>query len=280
MTGTDLVNYEARMAADAERAAKQDRVSTGAFISTRAGQLTLGDEALPGNQVACVIVDSVLQNTYYAGAYEPGHKAPPVCYSFTRDDPRDMRPHLESMSRDQDYFAPQNMDAVGNIGGCDSCPMAEWGSAMRNGVPGKGKACKNQYRLALLPAGFYQPHPQRRNDWELGLHDDAAHYAGADAVFLNVPPTSISGFEKYRKLLRIQHARSLYGAVTRIFLTPHPDNQFTVNFELVELASPEILQGIIPRVDVLEAEPFKGYEAPSANAPSPPAGRFGKSIRR
>lgn len=280
--GTDIVNYAARMAADAEKAAKQDRSSEGAFLSTRSGVLALGDEQLPGNQVACIIVDSVLQNSYYPHAYDPNNKLPPTCYAFSRGDPRDMQPHLESMGRDQEYFMPQNMDDAGNVGGCDGCPMAEWGSAMRNGVPGRGKACKNQYRLALLPAGLYQQAPNRR-DWELGLHDSAEHYTGADVVFLNIPVTSGAAFEKYRKMLRVQHARAPYGAVTRIFLTPHNTNQFSVNFELIELATPEMLQGILPRVDELEAEVFKGYEAPSEDAaPATPAGRFGRgaNIRR
>jgi hypothetical protein len=282
------MNYDARLAADAEKYAKQDRSSEGAFLSTRSGVLALGDEQLPGNQVAVVIVDSVLQNLYYEGAYDPNNKVPPVCYAFTRGEPRDMVPHLESMSRDQEYFMPQNMadDGKGGVivGGCDGCPMAEWGSAMRSGVPGRGKACKNQYRLALLPAGLYQQAPNRR-DWELGLHDTADHYAGADVVFLNIPVTSGSAFEKYRKMLRVQHARAPYGAVTKIYLTPHQTNQFSVNFELIELATPEMLKGIIPRVDVLESEPFKGYEAPSAEDIAPPpvaAGRFGgqRGIRR
>lgn len=288
MTGTNITTYDARLAADAEKLAKQDRSSEGTFFSTRSGVLALGDEVMPGNQVACIIVDSVLQNLYYPSAFDPNNKAPPICYAFTRGEPRDMQPHLESMSRDQDYFMPQNMadDGAGGVivGGCDTCPMAEWGSAMRNGVPGRGKACKNQYRLALLPAGLYQPHPQRRNDWELGIFDDAAHYATSDVIFLNVPVTSGKNFEKYRKMLRIQHARAPYGAMTRIFLTPDNNNQFTINFDLIELATPEMLEGIIPRVDELEAEPFKGYEAPSAEdqAPPPAAGRFGgrQSIRR
>jgi hypothetical protein len=57
--------------------------------------------------------------------------------------------------------------------------------------------------------------------------------------------------------------------------------QFTVNFELIELATGEMLQGIVPRVDELLAEPFRGYEAPTPEQmqPAQPAGRFG-GIRR
>lgn len=284
--GAEVVNYEARMAADAERLARQDRGSEGVFLSTRAGQLALGEEPLPGNQVACIVVDSVLENAYYPQAYDPNNKLPPICYAYTRGEPSEMYPHLESMSKAQDYFMPQNMadDGQGGviIGGCAGCPMAEWGSAMRSGKPGRGKACKNTVRLALLPAGLYAPHPQHRGAWELGLHDDPEHYFGADVVFLSVPPTSLSNWEKYKKMLRVQHARAPYGAVTRIWLAPDNNTQFKINFEMVELASPEMLQGIIPRVDERIAEPFKGYEAPQEEAP-PAQGRFGggqQDIRR
>lgn len=276
MTGTNLTNYDARLAADAEEYAKQDRGGgEGTFLSTRSGVLSLNDEQLPGNQVACIIADSVLQNLYYAQSYDPSEKLPPTCYAFTRGEPRDMQPHLESMSRDQTYFMPQNMDASGAIGGCDGCPMAEWGSAMRNGVPGRGKACKNKYRLALLPAGLYQQAPNKR-EWELGLHDTADHYAASDVVMLNLPVTSGAAFEKYRKLLKTQYARAPYGAVTRIFLAPHPTNQFSINFELVELATPEMLRGILPRVDSLRSEVFKGFEAPKPEDKAPAPGRFGR----
>lgn len=282
--GTDLINYEERMRADAEALAKQDRGEGGTFLSTRGGILALDEEPLPGNQVACVIVDSVLENTFYPHAFNPSAPVPPICYAYTRGEPDEMMPHLETMGKAQDYFMPQNMadDGQGGfiIGGCKGCPMDEYGSAMRNGQPGKGKACKNTVRLALLPAGMYEQAPNRR-DWELGLHDNPEHYLGSDVVFLSVPPTSLSAWKNYKKMLRVQHARAPYGAVTRIYLQQDPHKVFTVNFELVELVSPQMLQGIVPRVDELLAEPFRGYEAPEDKGPpAAPQGRFGGNFRR
>lgn len=285
--GTAITNYDAAYADKAAAMAKQDRSSEGSFLSTRGGILALGEEQLAGNQVACVIVDSVLENAYYPNAYDPANPAPPTCYAFTRGEPEDMQPHLESMSKDQNYFMPQNMADDGRggviVGGCKGCPMSEWGSAMRNGQPGRGKACKNQYRLALLPAGLYEQAPNRR-DWELGLHDEPAHYEAADIVFLKLPVTSGAIFERYRKMLRVQHGRPPFGAITRVYLTPDPKNQFTVNFELIELLPAELAPPIFSRNEVLEAEAFKGYEAPNAEeqAAPPAAGRFGggRTIRR
>lgn len=274
--GTEIVNYDAQMAAMAEQYAQQDRASEGSFLSTRGGILMYGEEQMPGNQVACIIVDSILENAYYPQKYDPNNKLPPTCYAFTRGDPDDMQPHLESMSKDQNYFMPQNMQQGPQglvIGGCNGCPMAEWGSS----DTGRGKACKNQYRLALLPAGIYQPNG--RGQFELGLFDDPAHFSGSDIIYLKLPVTSGAIFERYRKMLRVQHARPPFGVVTRIFLQPDPKNQFSVNFELIELLPVELTPAILNRNAEITAEPFKGYEAPDMEAQqqaaAPSSGRFG-----
>lgn len=284
--GTELTNYDEEYAKAAQKGATQDRGGDGTYFSTRGGILALGEEQMPGNQVACVIVDSILENSFYAGAYDPNVKLPPVCYSLSRGEPNDMWPDLTNMSLAQDYFMPQNIEDDGKggvvIGGCHGCPMNEFGSAMRNGQPGRGKACKNQYRLALLPAGMYQQAPNRR-DWELGLHDEPQHYESADVIWLKIPPTSGSLFERYRKMLRMQHARPTFGAITRIYLQQDPQKQFTVNFELIELVPGELGKVMFSRNAMLETEPLKGYEAPSAEQMAPPpaaAGRFGGARRR
>lgn len=277
MTGTDIVNYDEAFAKAAEAQSVQDRGGEGTFLKTRGGILALGEEQLPGNQVAAVIIDSVLENAYYPTKFDPNNKAPPVCYSFTRGDPCDMMPHIESMEKGIEYFMPQHLTGDGNVMGCKGCPMAEWGSS----DTGRGKACKNQYRLALLNAGFYQQAPNRR-DWELSVIDDPNHYAASDAVYLKLPVTSGAIFERYRKMLRVQHARPSFGALTRIYLTPDAKNQFTVNFELIELLPNELAASIIARNAAITSEAFKGYEAPNPEdqQTTPAPGRFGGAPRR
>lgn len=257
--GTEIVNYDEVYAKKAAQQAQQDRGSEGAFLSTRGGILALGEEQMPGNQVACIIVDSVLENAYFPQKFDPNNVVPPTCYAFTRGDPDEMEAHLETMSAAQDYFMPQNWD--GERSPCKGCPMAEWGSS----DTGRGKACKNTYRLALLPAGLYQP-SSRKNEFELGLFDDPQYFDSADVIFLKLPVTSGSIFERYRKLLRVQHARPTFGAITRIYLEPDTKNQFTVNFELIELLPNELASAVIARNRMLEDEPFKGYEAPDPEA--------------
>lgn len=270
--GQDIVNYDKAFAAAAEQYAKQDRSGEGSYFSTRGGILALGEDQMPGNQIAAVIIDSYLENAFFEGKFDPNNIVPPQCYAFTRGDPEEMFPHIESMEKGMDYFIPQNFDGAGNVLGCKGCPKAEWGSS----ETGRGKACKNQYRLALLPAGIYQQAPNRR-DWELSVFDDEAHYRSSDIVHLKLPVTSGGAFERYRKSLRTQHARPPYGALTRIYLTPDQKNQFSVNFELIELLPNELAAAVIGRNTEIVSAPFKGYEAPDPekqNAPAGP-GRFG-----
>lgn len=269
--GTEITNYDKAYAEAAGQYATQDRSSEGSFLSTRGGILKLGEDAMPGNQVAVVILDSYLENAYFDGKFDPNNVVPPKCYAMSRGEPEEMQADIASMLRGQEYFEPQNWN--GQSSPCHGCPKSQWGSS----DTGRGKACKNQYRLTLLPAGIYQQSPNRR-DWELSLIEDAAHYQSADTVQLKVPVTSGPIFERYRKLLRVQHARPTFGAVTRIYLLPDTRNQFTVNFELIELMPNELSATMFARNKEVVLTPFKGYEAPDPNKPTG-APRFG-NVRR
>jgi hypothetical protein len=104
MTGTDLVNYDKAWAEQAEQYAAQHAQKGGSWLITRGGTLMYGDEVLPGNQAAIVILDSIFENTFYAGSYNPDQAAAPVCYAFGRM-PSEMAPHT-TMQADLNYFKP------------------------------------------------------------------------------------------------------------------------------------------------------------------------------
>lgn len=255
MTGTQITAFDAKLA---EMAAQQQALEKGSgrdFLSTRAGQLKYQDQELPGNQLACVVIDAVRVHEYYKGRFNEQEKAPPVCYGFGRGSDDEMYPHLESMSKAQDYFMPQHI-VNGQIEGCKGCPKMEWGSADQ----GEGKACKNKYRLTLLPAGIYEP---AGRDWQLSLFDDPKHYETATPAFLSVPVTSGKIWSDYSRMLRTKHGRPPLGVFTRIHLTPHTQHQFHVNFELIREVPNELLGALIERGEVEAAEPFQGYQAPS-----------------
>jgi len=261
----DLVNYEQAYADAARMYAEQDRASGEALsISTRAGVLSFRDNALPGNQLACVILDSVLTNTFFLGRFDPNNVEPPRCYAFTRGNADDMRPHLESMSAAKDFFIPQNLQPDGTIGGCKTCPQNQYGSA----DTGKGKACKNQYVLTIVPAGMYSPARNAR-DWELDVYDTEEHYASVDAVKIKVPVTSGKRFEDYRRMVRNNHGRAPFGVFTRIWLAPDPRSQFVMNFDFIDLAPNHLAPVLFRRNGEIINAPFEGYKKPEPKENQP-----------
>src|SRR6056297_1409220 len=131
--GTNLINYQERFEVMAREATQTERVtSNGRFMSTKSGVLSFMDEAMPGNQVAAIILDSVFENTYYPNKWKPGVIENPRCYAFGRNE-EELEPYIEGMEKDMEAFEPQAED-------CASCEFNEWGSS----DTGSGKACQQR----------------------------------------------------------------------------------------------------------------------------------------
>jgi hypothetical protein len=77
---------------------------------------------------------------------------------------------------------------------CDGCPHNVFGSA----EVGKGKRCKNQYRLALLA-------------------DDVKDAREADLAFLTLPPTSIKPWNDYVNTVSAMYGKPSWGVMTEFF---------------------------------------------------------------
>lgn len=235
--GQELVAIKEQLAKQAAHAAAQEPVSTGTFLSTKGGVLALGEDAMPGNQVCVIVVDSMRENTFYKGEYDANVISSPTCFAFQRDgagDADEMAPH-PAMAEHQDYFEPQHEQ-------CSGCPQNEWGSSDK----GKGKACQNRRRLTLIPAGFFQPKKGSR-DFDLELFDDAAHFVQADPVFIKLPPTSVEEWAKYVTQLSASHRLPPHGVVTRLYLEGHAKHQYHVKFEMLEVVPDDLLAVVMAR---------------------------------
>ena len=87
-TGTEVANWEKELAESArEQVQSEDTAALGGgrFFSIRAGQLSIDDAPLPGNQMAVVILDSIMENVYYEEGFDPDVRTPPTCFAFGRD---------------------------------------------------------------------------------------------------------------------------------------------------------------------------------------------------
>lgn len=196
--GTAVAKWDEELAKLAELSTGiEASVGTGGqYIKTRGGQLEYNGGIIPNATMNVIILDHVLENAYYSGRYDPDNPAPPSCFALGRDD-KDMAPHEESESPEHDA--------------CAGCPMNQFGSA----DTGRGKACKNIRRLALLP--------------EDALEDIGA----AEPAYLKVPVTSIKEWAGYIRQLNDTLKRPPLGVITEISLKPHAQHQFHMHFKLI-----------------------------------------------
>jgi hypothetical protein len=244
-----LVTYDAKWAEMAQRSASEEQLTGGTFLSIKGGVLKFGDELLPGNQACVIILDSVFENTYYGARYTEGNRLPPICYAFGRGGD-EMAPHT-SMQSDLSYFKPQSAD-------CANCAHNEWGS----NDTGRGKACQNRRRLALLPAGYYSPKRGSR-DFDLEIFDDPAHFKSADIAFFKVPVTSTKDWAKYVNQVAQQMQRPPMGVITRLSVEPHDKHQVSVHFEPLEPLPDALAPIIMARAVEAEKALMQGYRPPS-----------------
>lgn len=244
MTGTALVTYEEKRKAAAGAYVAQVRAPpSGDILSIKGGMFSLGEDSL-GDQLCVVVLNSVWENTYFEGKYEEGKPQAPTCYAYGRA-ADEMAPH-PSMAEHPEQFIPQHNE-------CTGCPKNEWGSA----ATGRGKACQNRERLALIPAGEYTKRPKSR-DFDLDLYDGAtpdgkAHFRDADALVLKLPVTSVGNWNEYvRKLAAM--GQPVFGVATRMFIEPHKKFQYEVKFEMIDVISDESYDTLSQRNEALSGD--------------------------
>lgn len=237
---TAIVTWEKEMEEQAAIAAGMASSAGGAqFFSVRAGQLTLDGMPIPGNQMGVVIVDWVLENVYYEGDFNADNPQPPTCFAFGRD-AATMRPHDDVFEADQAQHET-----------CRGCPQNEWGSAER----GRGKACRNVRRLAIIPAGTIDSASGR-----FEAYGEQEQFERATISYLKVPVTSGRGFDTYVKQVAGALRRPPHTVFTRVVVRPDPKNQVMVTFEPLAPVPNELI-GIMMR---RHADVAKEIEQPYA----------------
>lgn len=141
----------------AQVAALGDRLAPpgGSKIKLAAGSMTLPNGTKTPGPLDVVIVDFVATNKFYEGVYDKDNIQPPVCFAIGTNPLK---------------LVPSKNSPLPQAASCAECPMNQFGSS------GKGKACKNERSLAVLPPDGDANTPL----WQLG-----------------VSPTAIKGFDSY-----------------------------------------------------------------------------------
>lgn len=221
-----LVNWDTELAKEAEAAASREASTGGGgnFFSFRGATLSYQDSPVPNNEMAVVIVDSIFENVYYEGRYDPENPAPPTCFAFAREE-SELQPHKVVVAADQ---------AVNSE--CESCPMNEWASA----DTGRGKACRNTRRLAVINAGSLGD----RGRFEPA---DMDHLASTEIAYMRLPVTSVKGYATFVKQVAGTLRRPPYGIFAKIRVVPDAKSQFKVVFEAIDQVPNDLMDVVVRR---------------------------------
>ena len=196
-TGKNLIKWEEQLAQYAEEGAQGEERGPGQMVTVRGGVMMFQGAAIDDNELSAVIIDHIKVNAFYGGEFDPDNPQPPLCYAYGRGKD-DMAPHEEATEPQSDS--------------CETCPHNEWGSAEK----GRGKACKNTRRLALIAT------------------DSLEDIEEAPVAFMHLPVTSVAAWSQYVNKLQDTLHRPTFAFVTEIKVVPDPKTQFRIGFKATE----------------------------------------------
>lgn len=214
--GNAVVTWQDKVKAYAVAAVESERPA-GQFFSIRSGTLSFGGVPVPNNVMDVVVIASLHENTYYPERFDPDKPASPVCYAFSYDG-QNMFPHNECSE-------PQSPE------GCKVCKHNKFGSDPKGG---RGKACKNVRRLALIAAGSLK---------------DATAVQGATVGYLRVPVTSVAHYQRFVAAVAAKQLPP-FAVVCRIKVVPDPKSMVRVEFDPLQPVDQGVLQAVLERHEV------------------------------
>lgn len=237
----------------------EESTSTGAFFGLKGGILTFDKLPIANNKMAVVILDTLLENVYYKDEFDPDAMASPTCFAHGRVD-KDMKPHQIVVDAKQAQSEQ-----------CHGCQWNEFGTADK----GRGKACRNTRRLALIPAGTIDG-----ND-KFTAFTKPDQFSSSVIGFMKLPVTSVKPYSAFVKQLAAVMHRPPHGIYTKIAVTPDKDTQFRVTFDALGNVPDHIMEVIMKRHDEAAALIVSPYSltAPDEGGAKKP-GTKGKATKK
>lgn len=220
-----------KLAEDLAKQQEKTQASSGKSLSITQKKKFKAPDGSETDSRTVVIIDFLTANLFYDRIYDPNNPVPPACFAISIT-PEGGIPSAKAP-------APQGDD-------CASCPQNQWESGPR----GKGKACKNSRRVAVV-------FPE-----DLDKGDEAI-------MVMSVAPTSLRAFDGYvNKLARegvlpcmvtTELSFSEDSDFPQLVLAvgdPLDDNDIALAYPLRE-----------PAMELLQVEPdVSGYEPPKPKA--------------
>jgi hypothetical protein len=206
MTDNLPVSWEEQMKADARSQLANERPAM-SFMSLKSGVMSIGDNAVEGNELDCIIVASVSENQWFKDRYDPNVRSNPTCYAIGEGKSDTLTPYAESEAKQAES--------------CGDCDKFQWGSDPNGG---RGKACKERRKLALIPADM-----------------------SAEVLLLSIPPTSLKNWANHVAKVVATTGMSTLGVISKIKVAPNAKNQFEVQFTIVDRVPAEHLPALMAK---------------------------------
>lgn len=224
----ELANYDEELARLAKKATAVEKPSS-SNIGVKAGVLTYNGNPVAGNKLECIIVASTHANLYYDKKFDSNNPSNPVCYAYCNDpEEEDPAPHPKSSKPQAER--------------CADCWANKWGSDPEGG---RGKACKNSRRLAILPAGV-----------------EVGDVQNAEVAVLTLPVMSVSKkWSPYVHKLSTLYNRPPLGLVTCISTMPDQKSQFLVTFDDVRVVDQSLIGALLAKAGTVQPILEREYEA-------------------
>jgi len=227
--------WDAELAQFAQEASESEVTPSGNFISVRGGFLEIGGQQVPGGSINVLTVDHVFENTFYTKAYDPNNTVNPDCFA---------------LGRDEKTLAPHENSAAPQAESCAVCPQNVFGSK------GKGKACQNRRRIAMLSADVEEITPE--------------HIQSSDLLYLKLPVTSCKNWAFYVKSTTATFQRPPFALITNMLVQPDPKTQTKVTFSAAGVLPDHLIGAIIARHNEVKEQIMFAYEPAQAEAEPEP----------
>jgi len=251
---TALVNLREKLQAMVAQTRKAESPA-GGFISLAKGRMSVGGTTLPNDSITAIVVDYRKDNQFYESKYVPGEAQAPVCGAVVA--PNDILTPWRLPYEGEDVSKAAHYDqelglisevmkpqvAAGKT--CDSCKMAEWGSAALikgNASDSRGIACRGSRRLHILAAD------------QCTTPGDIER---APFMTMIPPATSLENFKRFANEVTHVLNKPIFGAIVEISVKPHDKYQFMVHYKVLDGITDEgIMFALLRRHEQIAAKPI------------------------
>ncbi len=205
----------------------------GSMLSVRGKRFSYQGATLDA-PLKVIILDYAFENAYYTSSYDPDDPQPPGCFAVAK--------------RKEDLAPPDSAPAP-QADSCKECPRNEWGSDPKGG---RGKACRNGVKLAILSADTDKI--------------DVDFVESAEIAYLRLAPTSVKHFTGYKKKVVEGMNVPFFSVVTALDLDEDEDwPVVTFQFD-TDIDDKALLTALIKKREEAQSDLLAGFDASGYDA--------------